>query len=341
MSAINSICILLLPVMICFAQEAPTGSTTKPSGKEQKALESIKGKIKGHIVWSSSRSNSKHDIWIMNADGTEKRQLTHGDHVDWFSRFSPSGSQVLFTRSKGGWVPEVDADINDKWGLWIINVNGSDEHKVAESACWGTWRPSGDSIVFARGSKVFLKDLTSGNEKEIIDVEKEFKKGAIAQEPQLSPNGKLLAITLRGSVRETGIWNFNTHSWNKTGEGCQIDWFPDGKRVVRMNEGQGNGSTEVLAIDIDSTGKPLEKVYGLSIPKQIRFMDLPGRRSHEYFPKIDRTGQWMVWCATQYGHEHDIFDYEIYLWNINTNKKKDFVRLTFHSGNDRWPDISL
>jgi hypothetical protein len=69
-------------------------------------------------------------------------------------------------------------------------------------------------------------------------------------------------------------------------------------------------------------------------------MDLPGRRSHEYFPRLSRDGKWMVWGATQRGHDHDIADYEIYLWEVGT-PADSAVRLTFHSGNDRWPDIHL
>ncbi len=120
-----------------------------------------------------------------------------------------------------------------------------------------------------------------------------------------------------------------------------MEWFPDGKRVLRMNEGQGNGGTEVLAIRLDDEGKPLDKISGIAIPKSIRFMDLPGRRSHEYFPRLDPGGSWLVWCATQHGHEHDIADYEVYLWKLDSDRKNGPVRLTFHSGNDRWPDIFL
>jgi Tol biopolymer transport system component len=321
-----------------FAQEAPVGSAAQPDGKEKKSLESLRGKVQGSIVWSSSRSNSKHDLWVMNADGTGERQLTKGDSVDWFSRFSPDGATVLFVRSKGGWEPEGDADIYDKWDLWTIPVSGGEDKKVAENACWGTWRPSGDSIVFARGAKVFIKCLADGTERELFDAEKSIKKGAIAQQPSLSPDGRFLAVTLRGTRRDAGIWNFAKNEWISYGGGCEITWFPDVKRVLRVNEGMGNGSTEVLAFNIDADGKPIDKI-GLS--DKTRFMDLPGRRSHEYFPKLDPTGKWLVWGATQTGHEHDIYDYEIYLWNITTDKKKDFVRLTFHTGNDRWPDIFL
>ena len=331
--------VITVAAICVYAQEAPLGSIADKSDKEQKALETLKGRVSGKIVWSTSRANSKHDIWIMNADGTNQKPLTNSpNNVDWFSRFSPDGSRVLFVRSKMGWVPESDADIYDKWDIWVVDTNGTNEKMVAENACWGTWRPSGDSIVFARGPKVFIKSLATGTEQEIFDAELQFKKNTYAQEPQISPNGELLAITLRGTTRQTGIWNIPRKEWHGTGGGCQIDWFPSGKSIVRMNEGQGNGGTEVLKIDIDSIGEPLQRISGMSIPKEIRFMDLPGRRSHEYFPRIDQSGQWLVWCATQYGHEHDLYDYEVYIWRIST-EPKSAVRLTFHTGNDRWPDI--
>jgi hypothetical protein len=325
---------------IVTAQLPDVGTGVSPSAKEQQALDGLKGKIIGQIVWSTSRVAGKHDLWIMNADGTNQRPLTKGGNVDWFPRFSPSGSRVVFTRSKMGWVSEMDAEYNDKWDVYTIAIDGADEKKVAEDATWASWRPDEKTILFSRRSKVFTKNLETGNEDMVFDVEAAFnKKGVIAQEPNISPNGKCLALTLRGTVRETGIWNFEKKEWYKTGGGCQMDWFPSGKRVFRMNEGQGNGGTEVLAFDLDENGKPIDKIGGLSINKNWRFMDLPGRRSHEYFPKMDQTGQWLVWCATQSGHEHDLADYEVYIWDITTDKEKGPVRLTFHTGNDRWPDI--
>lgn len=317
------------------------GGPAEMKGKAAKTFKEFRGKLKGKIVWSTSRSNSKHDIWIMNADGTDKKQLTESEKVDWFPRFSPDGQTVLFVRSKMGWVSEGDAEMNEKWDLWTIGVDGSNEKKVAENACWGNWRPEGDAIVFARGPKVFKKMLESGDETELLDAEKVFKAKTYAQQPEMSPNGRFLAITLRGSTRETGIYDLEKKVWNSTGGGCQINWFPAGNRVLRMNEGQGNGGTEVLAIDINDDGTPKEKMSGLKVPREVRFMDLKGRRSHEYFPKMDHGGKWMVWCATQYGHEHDLYDYEVYVWNIDTPAKEGPVRLTWHTSNDRWPDIYL
>lgn len=324
--------------------EAPVGTVETPTPAERKALDDFKGKFSGFIVWASSRAHSNHDIWIMNADGTNQRALTSSpDNVDWFSMISPDGKNVMFTRSKMGWVDEMDAEVFDKWDIWMIGVDGSGEKKVVENACWGTWRPSGDSIVFARGSKVFIKSLANGDESEIFDAEATFgKKKVYAQQPEMSPDGACIAMTLRGTKRETGIYHRASKVWNTTGAGCEMSWYPDSRQLLRMNEGQGNGGTEVLRVSINEKGEPNLKFSGLTIPKEARFMDLPGRRSHEYFPRVDqKTGTWMVWCATQFGHEHDIADYEMYIWNTATDKKKGPVRLTFHSGNDRWPDIYI
>lgn len=330
--------IISVAVITTMAQEAPVGSVSEMDKNEKSTLEKFKSSLNGKIVWSSSRSNSRHDLWIMNADGTEQRQLTKGDNVDWYSRFSPDGLSIVFTRSKSGWVPEADAEMNDKWDIWTVNSDGTDEKMVAENACWATWRPSGDSIVFARGSKVIIKSLIDNNEKELFDSELKIKKGTYSQQPQISKDGLLMAVTLRGTKRETIIWNFQKDVMYSTGGGCESDWFPNSRKIVRVNEGQGNGGTEILAIELDNDGKPSVNLGKMGLPKSIRFMDLPGRRSHEYFPKIDNTGNWMIWCATQYGHEHDIADYEVYVWNIS-NKENENVRLTFHTGNDRWPDI--
>ena len=335
-----TVCVLA-SFSLLLAQEAPVGSAASPSKDEQKALDGLKGKIHGKIVWSTSRVNSKHDIWIMNADGTDPKPVTKDPNtVDWFSRFSPDGATILFCRSKSGWVAENDAEMNDKWDLWTVKPDGSDEKKVAENAVWGTWRPTGDSIVFARAGKVFIKCLATNEEKEIFDAEKQFKKSTWAQEPEMSPNGKFLAITLRGTSRQTGIWNFEKKEWYTTGAGCEVTWFPDNKAVLRMNENTGNGSTEVLKFIIDDNGKPVAIPSGLAVDNKFRFMDLPGRRSHEYFPQVSPDGQWLVWCATIYGQDHDIYDYEVYVWKIGT-PQKDAVRLTFNTGNDRWPDIFI
>jgi hypothetical protein len=95
----------------------------------------------------------------------------------------------------------------------------------------------------------------------------------------------------------------------------------------------GNGGSEVFSIEVEQ-GKPI-KDYSYD---EMRFIDIPGRHSHEYFPQMSKDAKWLVWAATRRGHDHDIADYEIHIWQIGA-QADEVARMTFHSGNDRWPDI--
>jgi len=39
-------------------------------------------------------------------------------------------------------------------------------------------------------------------------------------------------------------------------------------------------------------------------------------------------------------HEHDQADYEIFVWAIGSSAET-VERMTFHTGNDNWPDMYL
>ena len=314
---------------------ATTGSKGEPSinSEQQAAMSSMGQKVQGLMVWSSSRQGN-HDLFVMKTDGTERRALTTSEHVDWFSRFSPDGKRVLFTRSKKGWVYERDANRFQKWDIFTIPIEGGEPNLVVENASWGTWIGA-NKILFSRGSKVLSKELPGGDEALLLDSDADpALKGADLQQPQLSPNGQYLALTLRGSMRATGIYDLQAKTWLKTGAGCQVNWHPSGQSIYWVNP-SGNGGSEVFSIPLVE-GKP-SKEYAY---EEMRFIDIPGRQSHEYFPQMHRDGKVLIWAATARGHDHDIANYDIYLWQIGT-PVEEATRFTFHSGNDRWPDVYM
>jgi hypothetical protein len=330
---------LLMPTLLLAACSAmtgrpPLGSQDAPEAKELAAMKALGQKANGIVVWSSSRAGN-HDLFTMKTDGSDVKQITKGDTVDWFPRFAPDGSKILFCRSKKGWVSERDANNSDKWDIWTVNVDGSDPQRLVENGSWASW-VSGTEIVFVRGTKVLEKDLGSGAETVLLDSAGNADlDGSSLQQPELSRDGAYIAITLRGSKRETGIWDVAKKSWHTTGLGCQINWVPSQNTIYWVNP-TGNGGSEILHMPI-ADGKPPQPELDSD---QLVLMDLPGRRSHEYFPELSADGKWMVWGITQRGHDHDIADYEIYLWEVGT-PQESAVRLTYHSANDRWPDIFI
>lgn len=269
----------------------------------------------------------------MDADGSDIRRLSGSNKTDWYPRISPNGRLVIFTRSKLDWQSETDANYPERWDTWVVGTDGKGERLLIPRSTWADWADGGKKIIFARGADVWLCNADGTNEQRLIDGSHELK-GGIAQNPHLSDDGRLVAITLRGSQREVGVFNLSNHKWYASAEGggCQMNFFPKSHRVYRVNP-TGNGGTELFAYELNQDGSTPNSHHK-------EWVDLPGRRSHEYFPQVSRNGHWLVWCATDRGHDHDIADYEVYLWRIGT-PISEATRLTFHSANDRWPDIHV
>ena len=329
----SSLLALVLAACSSISGAPPKGADDAPPADELAAMKEVGGKAGGLIVWSSSREEN-HDLYTMKTDGSEVKQITKGDQVDWFPRFSTDGSQILFCRSKSGWVSERDANSSDKWDLYTVPTEGGEPKKVISDASWGSWI-SNDEVLFVRGTKIFRSKLGSGEETKLMDSDGVTDlDGAFLQQPELSSDGKFVAITLRGSKRETGIWNVAKKSWTQTGLGCQINWTPDQSSIYWVHP-TGNGGSRLFKMPVKG-GVAAQELS----EDQMEFMDMPGRRSHEYFPQLSRDGKWLVWGITQRGHDHDIADYEIYLWEVGTPREKA-IRLTHNSGNDRWPDIFI
>ncbi|MBU1157385.1 MAG: hypothetical protein KKC30_01080 [Proteobacteria bacterium] len=288
---------------------------------EQKAAirQGTKG-LKAKVVWSSSRSGN-HELYMLTLPDMEFYRLTHNDLVEYYSRFSPDGQRIVFARSQRLWVSERD---ELPWDVWTLDLNTKDETLVAKNGNYPQW-VGGDQISFMRGGQVVLKELASGKETVLYDAAQSPVKG-VPQTPELSPDQRLLAFTARGAARGTMVYDLASQKLQAVAGGCEITWYPDSRHVLWVENG-GHGGNQILH-------------SALNPVKPQVLMDLPGAYSHEYFPRLSRDGKWMVWGAAAKGHEHDIADYEIFLWKLGT-PWETALRLTQNQANDRWPDIYI
>ncbi len=75
----------------------------------------------GRLVYAS-RTSGYFDIWLMNADGGEPRQLTSGTDANNFPSVSPDGRYVVFETNRGV-----------GWSLWRMNLDGSAQKELTRN----------------------------------------------------------------------------------------------------------------------------------------------------------------------------------------------------------------
>ncbi len=297
----------------------PAGKSIATSLDQQPIAQWQKGS--GFIVWSSNR-NGNHDIYYMSLPQRKITQLTDHPHTENLAKISPDGSQIVFQRARKTWQSFREPA---PWDLILKDLKTGEERVLVESGQEPNWTPDGQQVSFRRdNSNVFVIDVNTLEEQKVYDSSGlALPEHAGLETPMLNSKGEL-AVTVRGPLRMTAVYKIDNPI--HVGQGCQVTWSPD--------------ESFVYYIDHGGKGQNLFKRYDFKEGKNKVWIDMPGEYSHEYFPKLTRDGKWLVFAASNGGHEHDTADYELFLWRVGTDPVTT-SRLTYHSGNDSWPDIYL
>ncbi|MCI0445525.1 hypothetical protein L0152_20215, partial [bacterium] len=121
------------------------------------------------IVYNSTASG-KEEIWIMNANGTNKTQLTNTNApITGRPRFSPSGDKVVFYSTM--WY----ANGTDSLQIYTMNPDGSGLDTVTTSGnnYDPAWSPDGQKIIFAKRlsasrGRIYIMNRDGTNQQEFI-----------------------------------------------------------------------------------------------------------------------------------------------------------------------------
>ena len=299
--------------------------TPPPSGESilEREVAQAEHLPNGFVVWSSNRFGN-HDILRMDLPDRKITQLTTHPHTEYYPRISPNGRYVVFARSHIPWVSQRK---QAPWDVILLDLQSGEEKLLAKNANMPTWSADGKKVFFIRNLIEFTQiDIKSGKEKLL------YKSGTgdishktILQTPHLSPDKEKMSVTLRGRQHRIGIADLKG-KFKEIADGCQLTWSRDGSFLY--------------FVDYGGKQKNAIYIYEPDKDKTTMWLDLPGEYSHEYFPKLSQQEDYLIFASSTGDHEHDSADYEIFLWQVGT-PAENASRLTFHTGNDNWPDIHI
>jgi Tol biopolymer transport system component len=203
----------------------------------------------GRLVFASNASGSP-QIWIVNADGTNERQLTTGRAPNMEPSATPDGRYIVFLRFSG-----TGAHV------WRMNSDGSDQKPITTSGTFFTPRAAPDGFVYMNavhtGSPRPWKVPIEGGEPTLI-VDDYFRP------VDVSPDGRrLLGVGWDTAARrstaavlslDTGktelIPNIPTFglTWHPDGRSLAF-WLPQNQSVQVMKATPGRAPEPIVTVE--------------------------------------------------------------------------------------------
>jgi hypothetical protein len=180
------------------------------------------------IAFSRGPDMGPSHIYVMDADGTDVRQLTQGSGSDRNPGWSPDGTRIAFARSG-----------NYGYEVYAMDADGSNARAVtsvaAESAPSPVWSSDGSQIALDVDGAIYVMSVDGTG---LRRLSPKLPRGVLDMHPSWSPDGTQIAFMrytnedVAASAEDGDIWIIDADGTDATTvtHGPAIDSWP--QRVV-------------------------------------------------------------------------------------------------------------
>ena len=262
-------------------------------------------------------------IYFSSVASFKEQLVTSGSYAENNPRWSPDGSQILFTR------------VSD--GVYVMKADFSGKAKLISGGHTASWTRDGKAItaVDASGYKVVQYELATKKLTTIYDAQVSPYNGQkVSQAAELRTGGRFLLVFRLTPTHTTEIVDLQSKTYISNTEmqrgDCSPAWAPDGSYLITTAR---LTSRPVLKADFSASAA------SVSASKHFVGLDTSAK-FYIHGERVSNDGEYVTFGGKLFSGAGSNGDREIYIWKVG-GTDKDAVRMTFETNEDMTPSLFI